>query len=211
MSRLAADRLPGAIAHELRHPLASAMTGVLTAREMVDADDPRAPVLDGALRDLDRLNVLLDGWLRAARTANVRSETVDLDALVAEVAAHAGAQVVSKAPGAVVAGDAMLLVRVFENLFENARHAGAAAIRVAVQVLREQVTVHVEDDGCGVASQDVERVFTPGWSGRGGAGSDLFAVAAACEAHGGRMRCVPLARGTRFSVTLPLAACPALA
>ena len=135
MSRFAADRLPGLLAHELRNPLASAMTGVLLAREMVDAEDPRAPVLDGALRDLDRVSVLLDGWLRVARTANVRSETVDLDALVAEVAAHAGVQMVSRAPGAVVAGDCTLLVRVFENLFENALHAGASMIRVAVQVM----------------------------------------------------------------------------
>lgn len=139
------------------------------------------------------------------------AETVDLDALVAEVAAHAGAQMVSRTPGAVVAGDCTLLVRVFENLFENAQQAGAAVIRVAVQVMPEEVTVHVEDDGRGVAREDAERVFAPGWPGRGGAGSGLFAVAAAVEAHGGRARCVPLARGTRFSVTLPLAACPALA
>ena len=52
-----ADRLPGLLAHELRNPLASAMTGAMLARDMVDEGDPRATVLDGVLRDLDRVEI----------------------------------------------------------------------------------------------------------------------------------------------------------
>jgi signal transduction histidine kinase len=162
-------------------------------------------VLDAALRDLERVAALLDGWLRVARRTSLAGEEVDIDQLAGETAARAGAQLVSRSPGTLVRGDRRLLERVFENLFENARNAGASAIRVAVQAMPDEVSIHVEDDGCGVAPEDAERVFTAGWSGRGGAGLGLFAVASTVDAHRGRVRCVPLARGTRFSVTLPRA------
>jgi signal transduction histidine kinase len=79
-------------------------------------------------------------------------------------------------------------------------------VRVAAQTLGSEVTIHVEDDGCGVPADAVERVFTAGWSGRGGTGLGLYAVATTVAAHAGRVRCVPLARGSRFSITLPLLA-----
>ena len=205
MSLVASARLPGLIGHELRNPLASAMTGVVLAREMVDGDDPRAPVLDGALRDLERLRQLLDGWLRLARTDSTKAVTIAVDDLVVRTAERNGVEVCSRCAEARVTGDPCLLERALENLFENARQAGARRIRVAVQALQDEVSIHVEDDGAGVPSKDAERIFAPGWSGRGGTGLGLHAVATTVAAHMGRVRCVPLARGTRFSITLPMA------
>jgi signal transduction histidine kinase len=66
--------------------------------------------------------------------------------------------------------------------------------------------VHVDDDGAGVAAADVERVFQPGWTTRGGAGLGLYAVAATAKAFGGSVRCEPQVRGSRFLVVLPAAA-----
>ncbi len=203
MKGVAPERLPGLIGHELRNPLAAAVTGAMLAREMVDADDPRAPVLDGVLRDLDRAARLLDSWLHLARTANVQAGLVRLDEVVRAVAGRHRVDIVFGGEPTTVRGDALLLERVFENLFDNARKAGAARIRVALQGLGDDTLVHVEDDGCGVPREDVERIFAPGWSTRGSAGLGLHTVATTLAAHGGRIRCVPLARGTRFSITLP--------
>ncbi|MBL8747897.1 MAG: HAMP domain-containing histidine kinase [Planctomycetes bacterium] len=206
MKGVAPERLPGLIGHELRNPLAAAVTGAMLAREMSDTDDPRAPVLDGVLRDLDRAARLLDSWLQLARTANVQNDPVRLDQLVRSVAGRNRVDVVVAGEPTMVRGDELLLERVFENLFDNARKAGAARIRVALQGLGDDAVVHVEDDGCGVPREDVERIFAPGWSTRGSAGLGLHTVATTLAAHGGCIRCVPLARGTRFSITLPLAA-----
>lgn len=204
MTVVAPERLPGLIGHELRNPLASAMTGAMLARDMVDDTDPRAAVLDGVLRDLDRMNGLLDGWLAAARGRQGRREVVAVDDVVAAAAGRHGAEVLSACPEARIAADRGLLERAFENLFENAVHAGARHVRVAVQALGNEVTVHVEDDGRGVTADQLPKLFTAGWSGSGGTGLGLYAVATTVAAHGGRIRCVPLLRGTRFSVTLPL-------
>jgi signal transduction histidine kinase len=104
-----------------------------------------------------------------------------------------------------VRGNRALLERVVDNLCENARNAGATTIRLAAQHGAGEVTIHVEDDGDGIAPEDVERIFTPGWSRGGGTGLGLFAAATTLAAHRGSVRCQPLARGTRFTITLPLA------
>ncbi len=205
MTAFAIERLPGVLGHELRNPLASAMTGVMLAREMVDEGDPRAAVLDGVLADMDRMTGLIDGWLAVARGAAKTTAELSLDALLQRVAARHGAELVALQPAATVRGSAVMLERALDNLLENARQAGARKLRLAVQSLGEEVTVHVEDDGKGVDPRDIERLFTPGWSGRGGSGLGLFAVATTVATHGGRIVCQPLSRGTRFSLTLPTA------
>lgn len=203
MKNVPAERLPGLIGHELRNPLAAATTGAMLLREMVDADDPRSPILDGVLHELDRVAGLLDSWLRLGRGTGVVTSPVSIDDLARSVASRHGAELVGPPSGATVAGDRGLLERALDNLLENARQAGAQRIRVAVQTLGDALDVHVEDDGCGVPPDHVERIFTAGWSGRGGNGLGLHGVATTVAAHGGRIRCVPLTRGTRFTITLP--------
>jgi signal transduction histidine kinase len=107
-----------------------------------------------------------------------------------------------------VSGDRCLLERAFENLVENARQAGARHVRMAVQCLAGEVSIHVEDDGKGIAAEHLGKVFAPGWSGRGGHGLGLWTVEQTVAAHHGQVRCVPLERGTRFTIRLPLAAAP---
>ena len=197
-----ADRLPGLLAHELRNPLASAMTGAMLARDMVDEGDPRATVLDGVLRDLDRMTGLLDGWLGIARGAPAVDAAVDLEGLLRAVAGRHRAELVTCPPALAVRGSRPLLERALDNLCENARNAGAATIRIAAQHDGRRVAVHVEDDGRGVPAEHADRVFEPGWSRGGGTGLGLFAVAATLAACDGAVRCVPLDRGTRFTMTL---------
>lgn len=205
MNPVAPDRLPGVLAHELRNPLASALTGAMLARELVDADDPRAPVLDGVLRDLDRMTALLDGWLTLAGTGRPLVRRIAVAELVRAAASRHGAEVVVCTSDAVVDADAALLGRALDNLCENARQSGARSIRIAVQDRGDEVVVHVEDDGHGVPREQVARIFEPGWSTHGGAGLGLYAVAATLAAHRGSVRCMPLAHGTRFTLSLPAA------
>ncbi len=205
MSSVPSDRLPGLLGHELRNPLASAMTGAMLAREMVDADDPRGAVLDGVLRDLDRMTGLLDGWLALARAGRAPQRTLEVAELLQAVVARHGAELVHCPAGLAIDGNRALLERALDNLCENARQAGAGSIRLAVQG-GDQVVIHVEDDGRGVPPEHRERIFAPGWSSGSGAGLGLWAVAATVAAHRGQVRCVPLARGTRFTLTLPHAA-----
>ena len=208
MNGVPAEHLAGVLGHELRNPLASAMTGVMLTRELIDGDDPRGPLLDGVLRDLDRITRLIDGWLRLSRTGGTQPATVAVDELIEAVAGRHAAEFVSRCPDAVVSGDRSLLERALENLVENARQAGARHVRIAAQCLAGEVSIHVEDDGRGIAAENLGKVFAPGWSGRGGNGLGLYTVAQTVAAHRGQVRCVPLERGTRFTIRLPITAAP---
>ena len=205
MTLVARERLPGLLGHELRNPLASAMTGAMLARDMVDADDPRAAVLDGVLRDLDRITGLVDGWLALARDSRAVGRRIHVAEFLAAMARRHRAKLVCCPAAAYINGNRALLERVIDNLCDNARNAGAAVIRIAAQCSGNEVSIHIEDDGCGVRAEDVERLFEPGWTQGGGCGLGLHAAAVTIEAHGGHIACVPIANGTRFTVCLPLA------
>ena len=205
MSPVEVGHLPGLLGHELRNPLAAAVTRVMLAREMVDADDPRVPVLDGALGDLERMTRIIDGWLAIARTGHPQQGTIGIAELLNAVAARHGAAVVCCAGEPSVLANRALLERALDNLCENARQAGAQTIRIAAQTDGAEVDIHVEDDGSGITRACAEKIFDAGWSTNGRTGLGLYAVATTVKVLSGRIRCVPLARGTRFTVTLPLA------
>lgn len=204
MSLTRVDDLPGVLGHELRNPLASAVTAVSLLREMVDADDPRSSMVDRALVDLDRIAHLIESWLRLSRTGKAGKSLIEVDELLRSVAARHGAAIVSNPTNVTIDGDRSLLERALDNLLENATQAGANHLRIAAQSLAEEVSIHIEDDGSGIREQDLERIFAAGWSGRGGNGLGLHAVAATMRAHRGRIHCVRLSRGMRFTMQLPL-------
>ncbi len=197
------SNLPGVLGHELRNPLASAVTALSLLGEMVDRDDPRRSMVNRALVDLDRITNLIDGWLTVSRSGATAKAAVDIDELLDAAARTHDAIVVSERVGVAVEGDRALLGRALDNLLENARQAGARKLRIAAQSLRGEVSIHVEDDGVGISEGDISSIFTPGWSGRGGHGLGLHAVVATLRAHGGRIHCVRLSRGTRFTLRLP--------
>ena len=193
------------LGHELRNPLAAVVTGVATAAAMTAADDPRAGLLQRAVRDLDRLTQLLNAYLELAGGRLRRVHDVDFAAVVRAVAARRGSAAVSvELRGDLrVFGSAALLERAVENLLDNAFAAGAK--RVDVSALREgdQVVVRVHDDGPGVAPALRPSLFVPFVSGRGGTGLGLSVVADIALAHGGKVRLLPAAGGARFELTLP--------
>lgn len=197
--------LPGLLGHELRNPLASAMTGAMLARDMIDSDDPRAVVLDGVLNDLDRMTGLIDGWLAMARDQPGTQTRVDIEDLLTKVATAQRIEVVCAPPAFEVIGNRFLLERAIENLCENARNAGATKIRIAAQHDGSHVDIHVEDDGRGIDAGDAERIFEAGCSRSGSTGLGLHAVATTVAACRGEVRCVPLPAGTRFTISLPRA------
>jgi signal transduction histidine kinase len=149
---------------------------------------------------------IIDGWLAIARTGYPQQGPINIGELLRTVAARHAAEVVCCAGEPAVQANRALLERALDNLCENARQAGAQTIRIAAQSDHAEVDIHVEDDGSGVARDNAERIFEAGWSTNGSTGIGLYAVATTVKVLSGRIRCVPLSRGTRFTITLPLAA-----
>ena len=209
------ERLVAALGHELRNPLAAALTGVSLVRELVESGDPREPILTQAVADLERVGRLVASFLDFSRAQRPRRGPVDLADVARTVAARRADRVVCAGQDcAPTAGDAALLERVLENLVENALGVGATRVELRVLATEDEVHVDVADNGPGVPEPLRDRLFEPTVSGRGSSGLGLAIAADVVAAHGGRISLRPDAAGIAglgatgavFRVSLPLEA-----
>ena len=106
------------------------------------------------------------------------------------------------------------LNQVFYNLLLNAMQAisGAGKIQIATAAGDGQVQVVIRDDGAGIPTQELPRIFDPGFTTRGvgvGAGLGLATCYSIINAHGGQITISSKEEeGTEVTVALPLVARP---
>jgi PAS domain S-box-containing protein len=113
------------------------------------------------------------------------------------------------------------LNQVLLNLIVNAAHAIADAgkdsrtgrIAVSTAISGASVIVTVEDNGCGIPEQNLERIFDPFFTtkevGRGTGQGLAIARSIVVDKHGGTLRAEStVGAGARFTVSLPIAGQP---
>jgi signal transduction histidine kinase len=210
--------------HELKTPAASIQAAAETIRSAA-ADDPGAvPRFAGLLeRDAIRLSQIVADLLDLSRleTGSDLDDRTRLDAIVREEAqrfrepaAAAGLTLTVDATDVpAVRGsdrDLSLLVR---NLIDNAirytKPGGTVVVSVAAD--DDHVRLLVTDDGAGIPSRDLPRVFERFYRvdrarsrDTGGTGLGLAIVRHVTENHGGTVQASSeLGRGTTFEVRLP--------
>ncbi len=187
------------------------------AREAVQEDVPEA--LRFIRSSMKRMDDLINEILKLARAGNrhLQAETLELSKLVAESAAtlqhrlDGGNAVVTISPDLpTVVSDRLALQQIFGNLLDNAiKYADPSRsplIEVFGEVVGEDVTVTVRDNGRGIASQDNERIFElfrrSGRQDRPGEGIGLAHVRALVRRLGGDVSVSSvLGEGTSFYVT----------
>lgn len=198
-------RLPAMLGHELRNPLAGAMTNVAVAAELTDADDPRAAMLRLAQQDLARLAKLLDRCLDFADLGRIVRQRQDLVEVARAVAARHGnfVHVDALIPSLTVEIDRSLFERVIENLVENSLASGARQVRIAICRAQRCSRLEVRDDGPGVRQELRDRIFEPFVSGRGSRGLGLPFVKEVVRAHGGVVHLLADDGGAAFRVEIP--------
>jgi nitrogen fixation/metabolism regulation signal transduction histidine kinase len=108
-----------------------------------------------------------------------------------------------------VPGDARLLRQVFHNLMQNAQDALAEVAEPHIVVTSEDtgrsVRLAIEDNGCGIPEQSMQRVFEPYVTTKQkGTGLGLSIVKKIIEDHGGSVSIENLKpHGVRVSIELP--------
>ncbi|NOT88584.1 MAG: HAMP domain-containing histidine kinase [Lysobacter sp.] len=115
----------------------------------------------------------------------------------------------------VLEADPIRLNQILSNLLDNASKytPDGGEIRLAVHVHKDDVVIHVSDDGIGISLDALPRVFEPfaqddhatGFNGQG-LGIGLTVVKELVEAHGGTVVVASggIGLGSEFFVTLPL-------
>jgi two-component system, OmpR family, phosphate regulon sensor histidine kinase PhoR len=219
--------------HELRTPLA-ALAGFIDTLKGPAKDDAaaRARFLDIMQGQADRMARLIDDLLSLSRielSAHLRpDQEIDLVAIVRQVidglqtlARDRGVAVELDAPGAAlrVLGDRDELLRVFENLLENALKYAASGKRVVVAFAlgeavdgKREARVAVRDHGPGIAPEHLPRLTERFYRvdvaesrAQGGTGLGLALVKHILNRHGGRLAIESaLGRGATFTVHLPV-------
>ena len=226
------DEFLAILAHELRNPLQPLQTAVELMAH--DADQPvPARVRNIIQRQVLTIGRLVDDLLDVARfTAgklDLRREAVTVASVVEEAVtamrplAEAREQtlhvIADPAPGTVY-GDPVRLVQMVENLLSNAIKYTPVmgVIEVRSGVTGEQAFIRVTDNGKGIATELLPRLFDMFVqervmaSGSGGLGLGLGLVRRLVELHGGSVTASSEGRdrGATFEVCLPLAEAPAV-
>jgi two-component system, OmpR family, phosphate regulon sensor histidine kinase PhoR len=220
--------------HELRTPLA-ALSGFIETLQGSARDDAKArerflPIMQEQARRMARLIDDLLSLSRIELNAHRRPDTpVDLVPIVRQVAdglqtlaRDRGVTVQVDAANAVrVPGDRDELVRVFENLVENALKYGASGKRVDIGLSEgespegeQEARISVRDYGPGIAPEHVPRLTERFYRvdvresrAQGGTGLGLALVKHILNRHHGRLLIESMpGAGATFTVYLPLVA-----
>jgi len=220
--------LAAGVAHEVNTPLTGISSFTQMLLEGADPADPRTVLLEKIERQTFRAAKIVNGLLNLSRpgTSNNERVLVDLNAIVTDVFSllehqfEVGSIKVRRelsVEPVLVLGIEHRLQQVFLNLFLNARDAMPAGgwLSVATRLDDGQAVAEIADTGSGIPSEQLSRIYDPFFTtkdiGRG-TGLGLSITYGIVREHHGAIHCdSTVGQGTRFTLTLPLAAAAARA
>ncbi|MBI1178169.1 PAS domain S-box protein [bacterium] len=202
----ALGELSGAIAHELRQPLAGILSTAQAGELMIKGDSCKcseiAVLLGEIVADTKRADSVIRGLQDLYRKQDASFETLEVGALLRDALREAekdelltGAAVhthVDSLGNVAVRGSRIQLLQVIANLLRNAAHAtaGVADIARRIEIGAETndgtVRIWVKDSGPGIDPTKIDSIFQPLVTWRsGGMGLGLAISRKIVEAHGG--------------------------
>jgi len=211
---------PG-LSREVVHDVNNLLGGILGGAELALASEQHPEDLQLALRQIRERVLATRDYMRGASQAGGKLESVDVNGVLeravglARGLAGRGIKLVLDLEPEIppIEADRIELERAILNLLANAIDAsaeGSGEIRVRSRRIGEDaapvVLVRVEDDGQGVPEADRARIFTPGFTTRGGdhQGLGLPFVAQVARRSGGEVRLDPrVGSGAAFEMRIP--------
>jgi len=218
--RLAAvGEMAAGIAHEIRNPLASMSGSMQMLKEELNLSADQAQLMDIVLRESERLNQSIKSFLAYARPQRFELQRIDLRRIVQETALllRNNADAVDQHVIDVKLADREVWVdadegqvrQIIWNLATNAVRAMPGGGTLTLTAKRDTTAAQpvgvllVEDEGVGIAAEDLDTIFQPfrGSFGKG-SGLGLAIVHRIVTDHGGRIDVSARAGGgTAFRVT----------
>ena len=213
-------QLAARVAHDIRNPLSSIKMQAQLLRTKLQPGEANQESLQAILREIDRLERVVEGLLDVVRPAELRLERCDVHTVLDEALRSTEAQLKHRkiairrefdhgAPAAML--DPHRINNAVLNLIWNAADAmpGGGTLVAATRTKGDRSAVHIEicDDGGGIAPGVHDRLFDPFFTTkRDGVGLGLVNTRSIVERHGGTIELLPaIGRGTRAVITLPAA------
>jgi signal transduction histidine kinase len=216
--RLAAlGEMAGGLAHQIRNSLGSISGYATLVRKRLKHNELSTESVETLLDETRVANELINRFLAFARPFDYSPRTTNLNTLVTEcldsfrVRPDLQRMDIKERSEADVSihADSVLLKQALANLIDNAVNAyegSGGKIEVSIGVERDKVLLSVRDSGCGIAADNLDKIFTPFYSSRpSGTGLGLPLVAKIVALHSGTIE-VESEPGveTCFDIRLPL-------
>ena len=222
--RLAAvGEMAAGIAHEIRNPLASMSGSIQVLRQELPLSEDQALLMDIVLRESERLNDTIRSFLAYARPQRAAMARLDVRRVLqdtalllrnsAEVQPHHIIDVNVPTEPVWCEADENQIRQIVWNLATNGVRAMANGghLRMTVTPEREPaedewVVLAIQDEGCGIAPEDVEGIFQPFRSSfERGTGLGLATVHRVVTDYNGTINVASqVGVGTIMSVRLPV-------
>jgi len=196
------EEFTGVVSHDLRNPL-SVISGYLDlAEETGDAE-----YFDRCRNALERMEILIEDLLVLSRGGEATSEesTFDISETVSDCWDFVNSKnaTLSLNINGTITADKSRIQQLFENLFRNAIEHGGEGVHITVGELEDNKGIFVEDDGVGIPNEDLDDIFTDGYSTTtNGTGLGLTIVNQVVSSHGWDIQATESENGgARFEIT----------
>lgn len=223
------SRLTGGLAHEIKNPLSTIKVNLKligeeldrSARAAANGPDP-GPArairkINVVRKETDRLEQILEGFLRYIGRTELRPAPTDINDLVGDMIdffspqAHTSSITVRQAfhgEPLICRIDADMLKQAILNLFINARQAMENGGELMIRTERQKgdAIIRISDTGSGIAPEKLPHIFDAYYSSRPrGSGLGLPTAKKIITAHNGTITAdTELGKGTSFTIALPL-------
>ncbi len=214
--------LAAGVAHEIRNPLnAISMASQRLKREFMPADEDKVrefQTLASVIRDeIRRLDGIIEEFLTFSKSRRLELHDYPVSELlqkivnlIREEAAYKGITVETRYNGtpAIIPMDVDKLEQAIINFVKNAMESisGEGSVVISVDSSgKDRVSMKISDSGCGMSSEEVERIFNPEYTTKEkGLGLGLPLAHEIIRGHGGEIRVLSQpGSGTTFEILLP--------
>ena len=210
--------LSAGLAHEVRNPLNAARLQLelldRRIRRQVGPDPKLTEPTELANHELERLTNLLNDFLSFARPPELHIHEHDVIAIGRQVielekplAQQRGVELSFADRSPIIAHvDSGKIHQIIQNLVRNGLEATHKGGRVSVAIGNgdNEVHIRVTDNGPGIPSDVLQRIFEPFFSTKeSGTGMGMAIVHSLVTMHGGKIDFTTGPSGTRFDVAIP--------
>jgi signal transduction histidine kinase len=228
------SKLTGGLAHEIKNPLSTVKINLNLVREELEdsvraesgknAADKNAAMLKRAIRKLavvqketDRVEQILDGFLRYIDRTELQLASIDINELVSDMIDFYYPQAQSRSvtirqglhnEPLICKIDPDMLKQVILNLFINAQQAMSSGGELMIRTEKQQkdALIQISDTGSGIPPERLPHIFDAYYSSRPqGSGLGLPTAKKIIDAHKGSISVnSEQGKGTSFQIRLPL-------
>ena len=219
-------RMAAGVAHEINNPLAiinekaGLIKDLFIIKEQYKNDEKLIGLADSILKSVKRTGTITKRLLSFARNLQASIEPINLKETIQEVLGFMDKEARFRSINIIIdvdedipvfEGDRGKLQQIFLNLINNAFAAVSDGGQIEIRTKMDAgnlASVTVSDNGCGIAREDLKKIFEPFYStktGQGGTGLGLSITYNLIQEIGGRIDVSSEPdKGTTFTISIPV-------